>query len=81
MPRWSTSAAELFIRKILAPLTGVGVFVAESIRTDEPRWLIVSAAVGLIIGQPVARILDARRTPTGPPDPPPSPADPGAGRS
>lgn len=82
MPRWSTTAAEQFIRKALAPLVGLGVFIGETQRTGEPRWLIVSAAVGLVFGQPVARILDGRRAPDPPPQgPPPSPIDPGAGRS
>lgn len=71
MSKWSTTAAEQVIRKVLVPLGGLGVFVAET-RQSEPRWLLVSAAVTLMIGQPVASLIDARKARDAPP---PSPVD------
>jgi hypothetical protein len=58
--KWSTAGAESLIRKVLVPLGGLAVFVLET-RQQDPRWLLVSAAVTLMIGQPVASLLDSRK--------------------
>jgi hypothetical protein len=73
MPRWSTTAAEGFIRKALVPLGGLGVFIWEA-RLEQPQPLIVAASVTLMLGQPVAAMLDGRKPRDSPPGPTTSPA-------
>jgi len=71
--QWSTGSAEQVIRKVFAPLAGLGLLIGEQLRDGEDSALLIGAAVALILGQPVARILDSRREPDPPPPDPPAP--------
>lgn len=75
--RWSTAAAEGFVKRALSPLVGLGLVVYEALRDGDPRALILTAAAGLVFGQPVARIFDQKLSrPAGSTSPPPSPTAP-----
>lgn len=69
---WSASRVESWVRRALVPTAAVVVFVVEASQ-DEPSGLVLTACVTLMLGQPVAALLDRRAAERD--DPPRSPAD------
>jgi len=74
MPKWSTTGAAQFVKLVIVPVFGLAMFLLEQQR-DEPRGLILGAAMVLIGVFPASamEMILARRLPPGPPEPPSTP--------